>query len=51
MLEWLGESEAAKLLMKAVEKVCLDGIMTRDLGGSANSAEVTKAVCEAIMNA
>nr|WP_304528568.1 tartrate dehydrogenase [Pseudorhodobacter sp. MZDSW-24AT] len=48
MLEHLGEPAAAKRLMRAVEKVCADGVMTPDVGGSANTREVTEAVCEAI---
>jgi tartrate dehydrogenase/decarboxylase/D-malate dehydrogenase len=45
MLEHLGESDAAKLLMKAVEHVTAAGIHTPDLGGKARTADVTKAVC------
>ena len=48
MLDHLGEPEAARRLMRAVEKVCADGILTPDVGGAANTAEVTEAVCEAI---
>ncbi|OCF30791.1 tartrate dehydrogenase [Kwoniella heveanensis BCC8398] len=49
MLEWLGEKEAADQLMAAVEAVCVDGVKTRDLGGSANTKEVTDAVVAKIM--
>ncbi|KAK2629598.1 hypothetical protein QTJ16_000418 [Diplocarpon rosae] len=48
MLAWLGEKEAAETLLDIVEGVCEKGIMTRDLGGSATTTEVTDAVCEAI---
>ncbi|OZJ02918.1 putative tartrate dehydrogenase/decarboxylase TtuC' [Bifiguratus adelaidae] len=48
MLDWLGEKADAKLLMEAIESVCGRGILTKDLGGSANTAEVTDAVCTAI---
>ena len=48
MLEHLGETEAAARLMRAVEKVCEDGIMTPDVGGEANTQQVTDAVCDAI---
>lgn len=48
MLTWLGEKEAATSLLDIVESVCEKGIMTRDLGGSATTIEVTDAVCEAI---
>jgi isocitrate/isopropylmalate dehydrogenase len=48
MLAWLGEQEAADQLLDIVEGVCEAGIMTKDLGGSATTVEVTQAVCEAI---
>lgn len=48
MLEHLGEGEAATRLMIAVEKVCAEGIMTPDVGGTANTREVTQAVIRAI---
>jgi isocitrate/isopropylmalate dehydrogenase len=48
MLAWLGEEEAAKKLMEAVERVCEVGILTPDLGGSSNTKGVTHAVCEEI---
>ncbi|KRB87839.1 tartrate dehydrogenase [Noviherbaspirillum sp. Root189] len=48
MLEHLGEQEAARALMKAIEQVTASGIHTPDLGGSATTADVTRAVCERI---
>jgi tartrate dehydrogenase/decarboxylase / D-malate dehydrogenase len=51
MLEHLGEKRAADLLMRAVEQVCAAGIVTPDLGGSATTKEVTRAVCEAVRGA
>ncbi len=48
MLEHLGEARAASALMAAVEQVCAAGILTPDLGGTATTAAVTRAVCEAI---
>lgn len=48
MLEHLGEADAATRLMRAVEKVCADGVMTPDVGGNANTQQVTDAVCDAI---
>ena len=48
MLTWLGEKEAADQLLAIVESVCEKGVMTRDLGGSATTVEVTNAVCEEI---
>ncbi|KAK6081502.1 tartrate dehydrogenase [Seiridium cupressi] len=48
MLEWLGEADAAKKLLDATERVCEKGIVTADLGGSANTVDVTNAVIEEI---
>ncbi|MFS8110342.1 tartrate dehydrogenase [Rhizobium jaguaris] len=48
MLEHLGEAAAAHALIMAVEQVCAAGILTRDLGGKATTAEVTRAVCDAL---
>jgi tartrate dehydrogenase/decarboxylase / D-malate dehydrogenase len=48
MLDHLGERAASARLMTAVERVCAAGILTPDLGGKANTVEVTKAVCEVI---
>jgi isocitrate/isopropylmalate dehydrogenase len=48
MLGWIGEEGGKKRLMTAVENVCEKGILTRDLGGTANTKEVTQAVCEEI---
>jgi tartrate dehydrogenase/decarboxylase / D-malate dehydrogenase len=48
MLEHLGEKGASALLMRAIEHVCASGVMTPDLGGKATTADVTRAVCEAL---
>jgi tartrate dehydrogenase/decarboxylase/D-malate dehydrogenase len=48
MLDHLGEPAAAALLMRAVEQVCASGLLTPDLGGTATTAAVTRAVCDAI---
>jgi tartrate dehydrogenase/decarboxylase / D-malate dehydrogenase len=49
MLEHLGENGAAQRVMQAIEQVTADpALHTRDLGGTAGTAEVTKAVCERI---
>jgi tartrate dehydrogenase/decarboxylase/D-malate dehydrogenase len=48
MLDHLGEKLAACLLMRAVEQVCAAGILSPDLGGTATTKEVTKAVVEAV---
>lgn len=49
MLDHLGESAAAERLMAAVEQVSAAGIMTPDVGGSANTLDVTDAVVRAIL--
>ena len=51
MLDHLGEPAAAAALMRAVEAVCATGLVTPDLGGMATTAEVTRAVCEAVRGA
>ena len=38
-------TDAADLLMKAIERMTAQGIKTKDLGGSNNTKEVTEAVC------
>ncbi|CUX67266.1 tartrate dehydrogenase [Agrobacterium vitis] len=48
MLEHLGERDAAARLMSAVERVTDAGILTPDVGGTANTSQVTEAVCNAI---
>lgn len=48
MMRWLGEEQAADHLMQCIEAVCEKGILTRDLGGSAGTKEVTQAVCDEI---
>jgi tartrate dehydrogenase/decarboxylase/D-malate dehydrogenase len=45
MLEHLGETAAAARLMKAVEAVTADKVHTPDLGGTAKTVDVTRAVC------
>jgi tartrate dehydrogenase/decarboxylase/D-malate dehydrogenase len=47
LLEHLGEHEAAQRVMQAIEQVTANpALHTRDLGGSATTADVTAAVCE-----
>lgn len=46
MLEHLGETAAARRLMEAVEAVTASGLHTPDLGGTATTAQVTRAVCD-----
>ncbi|MEJ8814587.1 tartrate dehydrogenase [Variovorax ureilyticus] len=46
LLEHLGEHDAAARVMEAVERVTADtALHTRDLGGTATTAQVTEAVC------
>ncbi|MGH9604845.1 MAG: tartrate dehydrogenase [Terracidiphilus sp.] len=49
MLDHLGEPEAARRTMRAIEHVTANPTLhTRDLGGTATMAEVTEAVCAEI---
>jgi tartrate dehydrogenase/decarboxylase/D-malate dehydrogenase len=48
MLEHLGEHENAARLMRAIEHVTAAGVRTPDLGGTARTADVTAAVCDAL---
>ena len=48
MLDHLGEANASSRLMKAVEKVTASGVLTPDLGGTAKTADVTRAVVGAL---
>jgi tartrate dehydrogenase/decarboxylase/D-malate dehydrogenase len=49
MLDHLGEREAAQRLMSAIEHVTANpALHTRDLGGTATTAQVTEAVCAQI---
>lgn len=51
MLEHLNEFEAADAVMKAIENVTSNPLLhTRDLGGQANTKDVTDAVINAILN-
>jgi tartrate dehydrogenase/decarboxylase/D-malate dehydrogenase len=48
MLEHLGEANAAARLMKAIETVTAQRVFTPDLGGSARTGDVTRAVLAAL---
>ncbi|WP_416411714.1 tartrate dehydrogenase [Pantoea sp. App145] len=48
MLEHLGEPEAAALVMEGIEYACAQGVLTPDVGGTAKTVDVTKAVVEFI---
>jgi tartrate dehydrogenase/decarboxylase/D-malate dehydrogenase len=51
MLDHLGEHDASRRLMNAVERVTAAGVHTPDLGGNAKTIDVTKAVRKAILEA
>ena len=51
MLDHLGEHDAARRLMNAVERVTASGLQTPDLGGTAKTVDITKAVRKAILEA
>ena len=52
LLDHLGEMDAAGRVMQAIEYVTANAkLHTRDLGGTATTAEVTRAVCENIATA
>ncbi|RAH86930.1 tartrate dehydrogenase [Aspergillus japonicus CBS 114.51] len=44
MLRWLGEEQAADILLQATQETCSMGICTPDLGGKAKTVEVAEAV-------
>ncbi|GAM36780.1 hypothetical protein EIK77_001793 [Talaromyces pinophilus] len=48
MLAWIGEKEAAAILLQAVEDICSQGICTPDLGGNVGTIEFGQAVVQAI---
>ena len=49
LLDYLGETELATLLMHAIEAVLRAGkVRTRDLGGSHSTTDMTDAVCQAL---
>jgi 3-isopropylmalate dehydrogenase len=48
MLRYLGEPSAADAIDRAVEAVLANGPRTGDLGGNANTAEITAAVIDAL---
>jgi tartrate dehydrogenase/decarboxylase / D-malate dehydrogenase len=48
MLDHLGEAEGARRLLAAIETVCREGPLTRDLGGGASTSEVGDAVASRV---
>ncbi len=51
MLDHLGERDAARRLMHAIERTTASEVHTPDVGGSAKTVDVTKAVRKAILDA
>jgi tartrate dehydrogenase/decarboxylase/D-malate dehydrogenase len=48
MLEHLGHPEAAQAIERAIETVVREGPRTRDMGGTASTAEVGQAIASAL---
>jgi tartrate dehydrogenase/decarboxylase/D-malate dehydrogenase len=48
MLDHLGQPEAAASVVRAIETVVQRGPRTRDLGGSATTDEVGRAIADAV---
>jgi methanogen homoisocitrate dehydrogenase len=48
MLEWMGETEDAKSISRAVDGVLQQGIMTPDLGGSYSTVDVSDAIAKMV---
>jgi len=48
MLEHLGQTEAADLIVKAIEKTVQDGILPVDLGGSAGTAQIGEHIATSV---
>ncbi len=49
MLDWIGETEAANLIRKAIEAVLSEGkVKTRDLGGDASTTDMGRAIVQKV---
>ncbi len=48
MLEWIGETESAKSINRAVDSVLQQGIVTPDLGGSYSTVDVSDAIAKMV---
>jgi len=48
LLDYLGEKEAARMVLEAVEAVLGGGVLTPDLGGEATTREMTEAIIRGI---
>jgi tartrate dehydrogenase/decarboxylase/D-malate dehydrogenase len=51
MLDYLGQPEAAASVVRAIEAVVQRGPRTRDLGGTATTVEVGRAIADAVEQA
>jgi 3-isopropylmalate dehydrogenase len=49
MLDYLGYSDAARRVERAVEAVCEEGKVTIDLGGRLSTTEAGAAICESLL--
>jgi tartrate dehydrogenase/decarboxylase/D-malate dehydrogenase len=50
MLDHLGEKQAADAIVQAIEDVVLEGPRTRDIGGTARTSDVGKAIAQAVVH-
>jgi len=48
MLEHLGHKDAADAIVRAIERVLVEGPRTRDIGGKASTPDVGKAIAGAL---
>ena len=48
MLDHLGHKAAADAVVRAIETVLAEGPRTRDIGGTASTQEMGKAIAEAV---
>ena len=48
MLEHLGHKNAADVVMRAIETVVKEGLLTPDIGGKASTQELGKAIADAV---
>ena len=48
MLDHLGHKDAAEAVVRAIETVLTEGPRTRDIGGTASTQEIGKAIAEAV---
>ena len=51
MLEHLGQRQAAGMIVRAIEQTLRQGVLPVDLGGKANTAEITEAVVKNVREA